>query len=346
MHNQTDRTAIHREGQTWDHSSMSSRQGAKYHTKCTGQALATVESHPTAKADEYGEGMTLYGANFCPFVQRVWMTLEVLGDVGYRYAEIDPYKKPKELLDVNPKGLVPALRIGDTGKCLAESTVVMEYLHDRYASSGKPLLLPPRQDAYERARQRLAADKVNRALIPAFYRYLQAQDADQQIKLGQEYVQELKAFEASMLAEEEGAFWDGSKEIGFVDVMVAPWILRSVNVLKFYRGLEVENVFDQHSRFQRFKRALFEHPAFKATTSTEDLYLDSYARYAENRPNTSQVADAINSGREYACQQREIIDCMLNELRPLSQVVFPNCLASVFLSYNALCLIHTALRRC
>jgi hypothetical protein len=52
-------------------------------------------------------------------------------------------------------------------------------------------------------------------------------------------------------------------------------------------------------RFSNWMTAAFNHPSFKATTSTRDLYLDSYARYAENRPNTSQVANAINSGREY-----------------------------------------------
>jgi glutathione S-transferase len=35
----------------------------------------------------------------------------------------------------------------------------------------------------------------------------------------------------------------------------------------------------------------------KMTTSTDELYLDSYERYAENRPGTSQLADAVNSGR-------------------------------------------------
>jgi glutathione S-transferase len=45
-------------------------------------------------------------------------------------------------------------------------------------------------------------------------------------------------------------------------------------------------------------KATLEHPAFLATTSTDDLYRESYQRYAENRPNTSQVANAINSGRE------------------------------------------------
>lgn len=40
--------------------------------------------------------------------------------------QVDPYKKPQQLLEVNPRGLVPALRHGDWG-CY-ESTVLMEYV--------------------------------------------------------------------------------------------------------------------------------------------------------------------------------------------------------------------------
>src|ERR1700753_3112033 len=60
-----------------------------------------------------------------PFVQRVWIALEFKG-MDYQYIEVDPYAKPKSLLVVNPRGLVPALRHGDWG-CY-ESTVLMEYV--------------------------------------------------------------------------------------------------------------------------------------------------------------------------------------------------------------------------
>ena len=67
--------------------------------------------------------------------------------------------------------------------------------------------------------------------------------------------------------------------------MLFPWLFRSTNVLTHYRGFKVP----QQSRFQAYMERLLENPAIKATCSNEDLYLDSYARYAENRPNTSQV---------------------------------------------------------
>jgi glutathione S-transferase len=46
--------------------------------------------------------------------------------IPYQYIEVDPYLKPQSLLEVNPRGLVPALRHDDWG-CY-ESTVLMEYV--------------------------------------------------------------------------------------------------------------------------------------------------------------------------------------------------------------------------
>jgi len=220
--------------------------------------------------------------------------LNVRGQISYKYFECDPYKKPKELLALNPKGLVPALKLAG-GNSLAESTVIMEYLEEAFSppnadQASHPPLLPPLSDPYARAKARLTADHTNRAIVPGFYRYLQAQDAEKQIEHGKEFMNELISFTEKM--HPEGPFFDG-KELGWVDVMVGPWAFRAANVLKHYRGFTPP----ESGRYKAWSDAVFSHPAFAATCSTEDLYLDSYARYAENRPNTSQVANAINSGR-------------------------------------------------
>lgn len=60
-------------------------------------------------------------------MQRVWIALELKG-VSYQYIEVDPYKKPASLLEVNPRGLVPALRHDDWG-CY-ESNVLLEYVRE------------------------------------------------------------------------------------------------------------------------------------------------------------------------------------------------------------------------
>lgn len=90
-----------------------------YHKTTTGVAAETAKAHSAPHT------LQLYGSCFCPFVQRVWISLEAKG-LDYQYIEIDPYAKPRELLAINPRGLVPALRVGEWG-CY-ESTVLMEYV--------------------------------------------------------------------------------------------------------------------------------------------------------------------------------------------------------------------------
>jgi glutathione S-transferase len=77
-----------------------------------------VTSHP----------LKLYGAWFCPFVQRAWIVLHEK-DIPYQYVEINPYHKAPELLALNPRGLVPTLAVpthptnSDNGKEVDEAAV-------------------------------------------------------------------------------------------------------------------------------------------------------------------------------------------------------------------------------
>lgn len=247
-----------------------------YHTKATGKALETAQIH--AGDHEF----KFYGACFCPFVHRAWIHLELSG-LDYQYIEVDPYAKPKELTDINPKGLVPSLRHGPWG-CY-ESSVLMEYIEDMQSTLFKGL------SPQEKADQRLWAHFVNGNLVPSFYRFLQAQEEDQQIAHGQELQEHCNTLVSAM--DSSGPFFRGS-QIGFVDVAVAPWIVRIEKVLKPYRGWmpPIEG------RWGKFYSAILSHDAVRSTTSSDELYLDSYKRYAENRPNTSQVANAINAGRQ------------------------------------------------
>ncbi|KAI0711593.1 glutathione S-transferase C-terminal-like protein [Earliella scabrosa] len=273
--------------------------GRSYYLQCTGDALETAKAH-----SHQAEGITLFGSCFCPFVQRVWVTLEHIG-FDYTVNEVDPYKKPAELLELSPKGLVPALRLNtlDPPKALNESTVIMDFLEELAASNTKRAshttesLFPPLSDPYARALVRLQADNVNRSLVPAFYRYLQAQDEAKQIEGAKGFIDAInglvKLFER---AEREGytayGLWFEKGSLSYADVMAAPWLFRATNVLRHYRGF----VLPEGERFRAYIERILEHPAFKRTCSTEQLYLDSYERYAFNRPNTSQVANAINNG--------------------------------------------------
>ncbi|KAF8166990.1 glutathione S-transferase [Pholiota molesta] len=290
-------------------SSATGDSGRAYHTQCTGEALKTVKAH---EKDEY---ITLFGSCFCPFVQRVWVAFEILG-IPYKVYEVDPYKKPKELLEVSPKGLVPGLRFNQYNppRSLNESTVILDFLEDLAASTTKRRILPPITSPYERGLVRLQADHVNRSLVPAFYRYLQAQTEEKQIEAGKEFHASLEDLvsllqraerevlgqggesgegERQALSRGLGLWIPGQADLSWADVMAGPFLYRAKIVLTHYRGFQLP----KGDRFTAWLERLFEHPAFKATCSTDQLYLDSYERYAFNRPNTSMVATAINEGK-------------------------------------------------
>ncbi|KAH9870660.1 hypothetical protein IAQ61_006138 [Plenodomus lingam] len=248
-----------------------------YHKKATGNALTTVKNH--SKEDD----LKLYGSAFCPFVQRVWISLEYKR-LPYQYIEVDPYKKPQSLLDVNPRGLVPAIRHGPTWST-HESSVIMEYLEDLAAG---PPLLP--LDPQSRATSRLWTDHINRHIIPLFYKLLQSQAApDQHTHAANLAAQIAKLIDA---AHPTGPFFLGPN-LSFVDVQLAPWILRLSRVLTPYRGWPAP---EEGSRWRRWVEGIEAERCVRVTTSGEDLYLDSYERYAENRPGTSLLADAVNAG--------------------------------------------------
>merc|ERR1712230_306562 len=247
------------------------------HKKASGNALITVRKH--SKDHE----LKLFGSCFCPFVQRVWIAMEAKG-LQYQCIEVDPYKKPQALLDVNPRGLVPGIRHGDWG--CGESTVLMEYLED--FGAGQPLLPP--NNPQLRANCRLWADHINRNIIPAFYQLLQAQEFSKQT----EYTSKLKDEIAKIVdaLDPQGPFFLGS-QLSYVDIQFAPWMLRLTKVMKHYRGWPDPVL---NSRWGRWLDAVENNEHVKNTTSLDDLYIDSYERYAQNRPNTSELADAVNGG--------------------------------------------------
>jgi glutathione S-transferase len=136
---------------------------------------------------------------------------------------------------------------------------------------GKPLLP---SDPKQRAYSRLWTDHINRKIVPLFYKYLQAQTAPKQTTHYRELQAELdKLVEA---ADPEGPFFLGS-ELGFVDVQVAPWVIRLRTVLWSYRGWPNPR---PGSRWAKWVKAIEQHPSVMATTSDDTLYVESYERYA------------------------------------------------------------------
>jgi len=127
---------------------------------------------------------------------------------------------------------------------LYESSIIVEYLNDQYNLD----LLP--KDPYERAKGKLVLDIVNKKIIPAYFRTLQAQDPDKQAAGREEFTAALKEF-AEKLPKNDGPFY-GGETFGFVDIELVPWILRLVP--KILELIIVDCIFWKSIAASRFQR--------------------------------------------------------------------------------------------
>ena len=153
---------------------------------------------------------------------------------------------------------------------------------------GRPLL--PRDSPESRATARYWADHINRHVIPAFYATLQAQDSQKQIDSATELHTHLQPLISA--SHPDGPFFAGAT-MSWVDIFFAPWMVRLSKVLKVYRNWPDP---EPGTRWAAWMKAVLGEESVKMTTSTDELYVESYERYAANRPHTSLLADAVNAG--------------------------------------------------
>jgi glutathione S-transferase len=268
-------------------------------TKTTGAAGQLAAKHAV------DHPLKLYGAWFCPFVQRAWIVL-VEKKIDHQYIEINPYRKEASFLALNPRGLVPTLGVPvgagrKETKPLYESIVLCEYLDEAHAevATNGPALLP--EDVYQRARCRLWIDFVGSRLVPSFYKFLQhtaerhygIEEARQQLH------DHIKTFARDMYG--DGPWFLGER-FSMVDVAFAPWAKR-LWLIDYYKpgglgfpeisqGGEDEDVW---KRWREWLGAVFERPSVKETWSEQEQYIDVYRRYAEDTTN-SLVGQATRKG--------------------------------------------------
>ena len=91
--------------------------------------------------------LKIYGALLSPFVRKVRCVLTEK-QVAYELVATNPFDKGGDFLKRSPLGRIPALD-DEQGRSLADSTVIAEYLEERFPS---PPLFP--RDPYDRARVR------------------------------------------------------------------------------------------------------------------------------------------------------------------------------------------------
>ncbi|WXL24108.1 glutathione S-transferase family protein [Ectopseudomonas mendocina] len=76
--------------------------------------------------------LTVYGAPLSPFVRKVRLLLAEKG-LDYQLEIVLPFNQPAWFSELSPLGRIPALRDGDT--TLADSSVICQYIEDKYPQS-------------------------------------------------------------------------------------------------------------------------------------------------------------------------------------------------------------------
>ncbi|KAE8449697.1 hypothetical protein EG329_007472 [Mollisiaceae sp. DMI_Dod_QoI] len=264
----------------------SNHPDAQLYPHASGPAARMVEEHLSEQS------LKLYSGWFCPFVQRVLLVL-LEKRIPFQYIEVNPYHKPQSLLSLNPRGLVPTLQYDN--KPLYESTVVCEFLEEAYPENG-PNLMP--KEPYERAYGRIWTDFVTSRIIPAYHRALQYQPSGEgkseqgleEVK--QEFVSKLKEFTEAM--DPDGPFFFG-KEIGMVDLIIAPWAVRLWVFDQFKGGLKLGNE-KWVERWGLWFKEIENRESVVKSTSEKEHYLPIYKRYADDTAQ-SELAKATRSGR-------------------------------------------------
>ena len=226
----------------------------------------------------------LYCAWFCPFAHRAWISMLTKG-VDFEYIEQDPYNKSADWLAINPRGLIPV--VVHNGRSIYESHVCIEYIDEAWPS--EPRLLP--RDPYDRARARIWGDFVAKKLVPPHYQFLLKQSQEEQDDARNQLLTNILEFTQAM--DPEGPFFLG-KNLGYVDIMFAPWSYRSY-ILKHYRDFEVPNT-EEYKRFHIWSKAVNNHPSIKAVEQDKEKVLAFSRPYAEGNAK-SELADAIRKNK-------------------------------------------------
>jgi glutathione S-transferase len=157
--------------------------------------------------------LTLYDAARCPYCARVRIVLAEK-DVEYEPIEIDLTDRPAWIYEKNSTGRVPVLE--EDGWLLPESTVIMEFLEDRYPEP--PLLAA---DPADRALARLWIFRHDDFTKP-YYALRRAEDG-----AAARFDSELGKLDVALTQRA----WLGGPAFGLADIAYVPWVLRARDLL-------------------------------------------------------------------------------------------------------------------
>ena len=157
--------------------------------------------------------LTLYDAARCPYCARARIALAEKG-LEFEVIEVDLSDRPQWIYEKNPTGRVPVIE--EDAWILPESSVIMEYLEERYP---EPALLP--LDPSDRALARVWIFRHDDFTRP-YYALRREEDG-----AAERFDAELAKLDAAL----DARSWLGGAEFGLADIAYVPWVLRARDML-------------------------------------------------------------------------------------------------------------------
>jgi len=298
--------------------SSTMRRAARSSTSSLRQLAPQCAGHTRRYATTVPK-LTYFSAWFCPFAHRATLALEHhAGAVPYEWEEALGWEagkapsgsenfdasdrddwyyhwKSPQLLEANPLGMVPTLLEPTSGRVVVESAVCVEFIDEMAAANGTSAtpLLPA--DPYERARARVAAERVTRTVTAGYYQALVRAEESERAAGFAKILDGLRAF----TRESRGAFFSGDT-LGLVDCILLPYAFR-LYVLEHYRGAHFgvpstgeDGLWDEYQAWLARCVAL---PQVARTLPDKARYLEHVKKYAEGKAR-SKVGNAVRRGVE------------------------------------------------
>jgi len=170
----------------------------------------------------------LYTNHRCPYAHRANIALEEL-KLPFEEVIIDlNVPRPQWYLDINRRGLVPAMKYSVPGimedEIITESQIVVQFLCDSFPSHLLPASNESPTSALRRARINFFVDTWN-TKVSGFQQQAMRADPKEKDRICGEWAAAMEK-EIEPLLHDAAPFFGGSNEMTFAEVMAAPFLVR------------------------------------------------------------------------------------------------------------------------
>lgn len=192
--------------------------------------------------------VTLYrdASSWCPYCQKVWMTLEEKR-IPYRIEKINMRcygDKPASFLRMQPSGSIPVAIID--GVTYNQSNDIMYALEEMFPDSNP--MVPTEPDLRMNAQSLL---RLERQLFSAWMYFLTSRDTPDK-RMRENFIATLVEVENALAATSGGFFLGG--QVSIVDAMFAPFLERMCASMLYFKGFQIRVAKGQETKFPAINR--------------------------------------------------------------------------------------------